>query len=92
MGEDHLHIEHRRPSGLRLKFMTPTLEAVEVTGGGISLAHVLQCMKKFFASYALSFEIPECNAQSSQLCYKGYNTLCGSKCVFCDNSIDNLRY
>ena len=61
--------------------------------GGRNVSGVcLECTDKFFGSYPLSSGMPECNAGSSQLHYEGYNTLCRSKCVYHDNSIDDLRY
>ena len=65
--------------------------APQVIGEGTSLV-CLQCVNKFISSYPLSSGIPECNAGGSQLHYEGFDILCGSECVSCDNSINDLRY
>ena len=63
----------------------------QVIGEGISLV-CLHCVNKFIGSYPFSLGIPECNAGGSQLHYEGFNILCGSECVSCDNSVNDLRY
>jgi len=104
MSTDRPPNEHPHPSSSRLEFMTPTLadsiltryrstfmRGPEVTGGGMSLVCVYNVQINSLAHILLSLGLPECNAGSSQLHYKGYNTLCHSKCVYCDNSIHGLR-
>ena len=51
----------------------------------------LHCVNKFISSSPFSLGIPECNARGSQLHYEGFNILCGSECVYCDNSINDMR-
>ena len=99
-------IAHRphdeRPGGSGLEFITMPADnnltrsrsmftrAPRVIGEGTSLV-CLHCVNKFIGSYPFSLGIPECNAWGSQLHYEGFNILCGSECVYCDNSINDLR-
>ena len=79
MGADHPNDERSRFTG------TPQL-----TGEGTPLV-CLQCANSLALILCIS-GIPECNARSSRLRYEGFNILCGSKCVSCDNSFDGLKY
>ena len=92
-----------RPGGSGLEFITMPADsnltrsrsmftrAPQAIGEGTSLV-CLQCVNKSIGSCPFSSGIPECNAGGSQLHYEGFNILCGSECVFCHNSINDLRY
>ena len=102
IGANRSHDE--RSGGSRLDSITPMprdsiltrsrstfTRAPRVIGEGTSLV-CLHCVNKFIGSCPFSSGIPECNAGGSQLHYEGFDVLCGSECVSCDNSINDLRY